>query len=128
PRRDRPAHGGGRQPGLARRAGPGHAGAHLRGVLMGAPLGVAVVGCGNISAQYLTHLTGFPDVAVLVCADLDTARAAQRAAEFGVPESGPPELALAHPGVELVVNLTVPSVHAAVASAALAAGKHVWNE
>ena len=92
------------------------------------PLGIAVIGCGNISAQYLTQLTGFDDVRVLVCADLDTDRAAARAAEFGVPDSGTPEQALAHPGVELVVNLTVPAVHAQVAGAALAAGKHVWNE
>ena len=30
--------------------------------------------------------------------------------------------------MELIVNLTVPVAHAEVASAALAAGKHVWNE
>jgi predicted dehydrogenase len=30
--------------------------------------------------------------------------------------------------VELVVNLTIPAAHAGVASAAIAAGKHVWNE
>ena len=34
----------------------------------------------------------------------------------------------ADPDVELVVNLTVPAAHAEVAEAALAAGKHVWNE
>ena len=36
--------------------------------------------------------------------------------------------ALDHPGVQLVVNLTIPAAHAEVASAAIAAGKHVWNE
>ena len=35
---------------------------------------------------------------------------------------------LAHPDVELVVNLTIPAVHAEVASQAIAAGKHVWSE
>ena len=30
--------------------------------------------------------------------------------------------------MELVVNLTLPVAHAEVASAAIAAGKHVWNE
>jgi predicted dehydrogenase len=44
------------------------------------------------------------------------------AAAGGLPQ------ALAHPGVELVVNLTVPAAHAEVAAAAVAAGKHVWNE
>jgi predicted dehydrogenase len=35
---------------------------------------------------------------------------------------------LAHPDVELIVNLTIPAVHAQVASEAIAAGKHVWSE
>ena len=35
---------------------------------------------------------------------------------------------LAHDDVEIVVNLTIPAAHAEVAAAALAAGKHVWNE
>ena len=33
-----------------------------------------------------------------------------------------------HPDVELVVNLTIPAVHAEVAAQAIAAGKHVWSE
>ena len=35
---------------------------------------------------------------------------------------------LDHPEVEIVVNLTIPAAHAEVASQAIAAGKHVWNE
>ena len=35
---------------------------------------------------------------------------------------------LNHPDVEVVVNLTIPAVHAEVASKAIAAGKHVWTE
>jgi predicted dehydrogenase len=93
-----------------------------------APLGVAVVGCGNISKQYLGNLVTFPDVRVLFCADLDTTRAKAQAGAFGVPAAGSPEQALDHPGVELVVNLTIPAAHAEVAAAAIAAGKHVWNE
>jgi predicted dehydrogenase len=93
-----------------------------------APFGVAVVGCGNISNQYLPHLTKFPDVNVLFCADIDLERAKSQATAYGVPAAGTPAQAMEHPGVELVVNLTVPAVHAEVASAAIAAGKHVWNE
>lgn len=92
------------------------------------PFGVAVVGCGNISRQYLANLTAFPDVRVLFCADLDAGRARAQASAYGVPASGSPQQALEHPGVRLVVNLTVPAAHAEVASAAIAAGKHVWNE
>jgi predicted dehydrogenase len=92
------------------------------------PFGVAVVGCGNISRQYLGNLTRFPDVAVLTCADLDPERAKAQAAAYGVPEWGSPADALSHPGVQLVVNLTVPAAHAEVSGAAIAAGKHVWSE
>ncbi len=35
-----------------------------------APLGVAVIGCGTISDEYLRNLTAFPDLRVLCCADL----------------------------------------------------------
>jgi predicted dehydrogenase len=92
------------------------------------PFGVAVIGCGNISNQYLPNLSGFPEVAVLFCADVDLARAKAQAAAYDVPAAGTPQQALEHPGVQLVVNLTVPAAHAEVASAAIAAGKHVWNE
>jgi predicted dehydrogenase len=92
------------------------------------PFGVAVVGCGNISKQYLKNLATFPDVRVLFCADIDAGRAKAQAAAYGVPASGSVEQALEHPDVQLVVNLTIPAAHAEVASAAIAAGKHVWNE
>jgi predicted dehydrogenase len=91
-------------------------------------VGVAVIGCGNISRQYLRNLTRFPDVAVLITADLDEDRAKAQAAAYGVPEAGSVRQALEHPGVQLVVNLTVPAAHAGVATAAVTAGKHVWNE
>ena len=92
------------------------------------PVGVALVGAGNISAQYLGNLTKFPDVRVLAVADIDEARAAQVAAEYGIEASGSPEAAFAIPEVEIVINLTIPAAHADVALAALRAGKHVYGE
>jgi predicted dehydrogenase len=92
------------------------------------PLGVGVIGCGTISRQYLENLAAFPDVALVICADADAGRAKAQAAAYGVPEWGSAGDALAHPGVELIVNLTVPAAHAEVSGAAIAAGKHVWSE
>jgi predicted dehydrogenase len=92
------------------------------------PFGVAVVGCGNISKQYLRNLAACPDVRVLFCADIDTRRAQAQADAYDVPAAGSVREALEHPGVGLVLNLTIPAAHAEVASAAIAAGKHVWNE
>ena len=119
-------------PGSADPLGPGRPERGLRmsaaGSPGGAPIGVAVVGCGTVSEEYFPNLTSFPDLNVLFCADLDLARAKDQAAKYGVGASGSLAEALEHPGVELVVNLTLPVSHAEVASAAIAAGKHVWNE
>jgi predicted dehydrogenase len=95
---------------------------------MAEPVGVAVVGCGTISDEYLRNLTSFADLRVLLCADLDAGRAKAQAARYGVPGAGDTVEAMAHPDVELVVNLTVPAAHAAVTRQAVAAGKHVWTE
>ncbi|WP_394940701.1 Gfo/Idh/MocA family protein [Psychromicrobium sp. YIM B11713] len=92
------------------------------------PVGVAIIGAGVISKQYLSNLTAFPDLKVHVVADLFESAAAERAAEFEVENHGGVELALNHPDVEIVVNLTIPAAHVEVATAALAAGKHVWSE
>jgi predicted dehydrogenase len=99
-----------------------------RGSDRSGPVGVGFIGTGMISDTYLHHLTRFPDVKVLILGDLDPDRARARADEYGIAASGRAEDVLAHPDVELVVNLTVPAVHAEVASAALDAGKHVWSE
>jgi predicted dehydrogenase len=96
--------------------------------MTGGPVGVALVGAGVISTQYLTALSAFPDVKVLAVADLDTGRARAQAEAYGVPASGDVASVLAIPEVEIVVNLTIPAAHADVAAAALRAGKHVYGE
>ena len=92
------------------------------------PVGVGFIGTGMISDTYLENLTAFPDVKVVILGDLDPARAAVQAAKHGVAASGAPEDVLAHPEVELVVNLTIPAAHVPVSRAAIRAGKHVWSE
>ena len=95
---------------------------------MSAPVGVGVIGAGVISAQYLSNLTTFPDLAVRGVADLDPARAEARAAEFGVPAAASVDALLAQDDVDIVVNLTIPAAHVEVGEQILAAGKHVWSE
>ena len=69
------------------------------------PVGVAVIGAGNISKQYLDNLTVFPDVKVHVIADLFEDAAAARAKEYGIAESGGVDAALArvHPTTRTLV-------------------------
>lgn len=89
---------------------------------------IGIIGCGNISGAYLTNARKFPILEVAACADLDIARAQARAKEFGVPKACSAEELLADPSIEIVVNLTIPAAHAAVALQAIEAGKHVVSE
>ncbi len=92
------------------------------------PVGVGFIGTGMISNTYLENLTSFPDIDVVILGDLFTDLAASQAAKWGVPASGTPDDVLAHPDVEIVVNLTIPAAHVPVSLSAIAAGKHVWSE
>lgn len=91
-------------------------------------VGVAVVGAGAISEQYLGNLMRYPDLDVRIVADALGDRAANQAAAFGVPCSGSVADALADDDVEIVVNLTNPLSHFQVSMMALTAGRHVWTE
>jgi len=91
-------------------------------------VGLAIVGAGAISDEYLENLTRFPDVSVHVVADALPDRARSQAKKHGVPGWGTIDDALAHPDVEIVANLTIPAAHAEVSAAILRAGRHVWTE
>ncbi|GAB4096424.1 Gfo/Idh/MocA family oxidoreductase [Brachybacterium horti] len=95
---------------------------------MSSPIGLGFIGVGVISDTYLENLSSFPDVEVLILGDLDTDRARAQAEKHGVPAHGTAQDVLDHPDVQVVVNLTIPAVHAEVSSSAIAAGKHVWTE
>jgi predicted dehydrogenase len=90
---------------------------------------VGIVGCGNISGIYLANLsTLFGNVEVAALADLLPERAETRAAEHGIARACTVEELLADPGIDVVLNLTVPVYHAEITLQAIAAGKHVYTE
>jgi len=95
---------------------------------MASPIGVGIIGAGNISDQYLTNLTSYPDVRVLAVGDLLEDRARAQAEKYGVPKAGGVDVVLDDPDIQIVVNLTIPASHIAVSEAIIAAGKHVWSE
>lgn len=95
---------------------------------MARPVNVGVLGCGQISDQYLRGCARFDLLRVLACADLDPARARVRAAEHSVPRACSPDELIADPEIDLVVNLTPPQAHAETSLAIVRAGKHVWSE
>lgn len=93
-----------------------------------AKVNVGVIGCGMISSIYLKNLQTFPLLNVLACADLDLERARAQAKRFAIPKACTVEELLADPALEIVLNLTIPNVHAEIGLAALQAGKHTYSE
>ena len=92
------------------------------------PTKIGVIGCGTICGIYFTSLRKFPTVEVAACADIDIKKAKAKAAEFSVPRACTVDELLADKDISLVVNLTIPVVHAEVSIRALNAGKHVYSE
>jgi predicted dehydrogenase len=92
------------------------------------PVGVGILGCGHVSDQYLRGCSRFDVLRVVACADVDAARAEEKAAHHGVPRACSPDELLRDPEVELVLNLTPPQAHADASLAVIRAGRHVWSE
>jgi predicted dehydrogenase len=92
------------------------------------PLRVGIVGCGNISGIYFQNLGDYEETQIVAVADLDLDRAKAAAEKHGVPLALKPSELISHPDVDLVLNLTIPKAHAAVAIQAIQAGKHVYSE
>jgi len=92
------------------------------------PVKIGIVGCGNISHAYLTYSKMFGVLDIVAVSDVLIERAQARAAEFSVPCACTVEELLRRDDVEIVLNITTPQSHKEIALAALAAGKHVYNE
>ena len=75
---------------------------------MAGPVGVGVIGAGTISDTYLENLTSFADTEVLAIGDIIPEAAREKAAKYDVAAAGDVATVLDHPGVEIVVNLTIP--------------------
>lgn len=91
------------------------------------PIGIGIIGCGNISSAYLKAMASFPILNVVGLADLNEDLARARGAEFNIPATNVTAL-LADPDIDIIVNLTVPKAHVAVGLQALDAGKHTYSE
>jgi predicted dehydrogenase len=90
-------------------------------------LRVGIIGCGNVSKQYLPNGSRLEGLRYVACADVDPAAADRVASGWGHDACAPGEL-LARDDVDVVLCLTPPDWHADVALQAIAAGKHVYTE
>lgn len=88
---------------------------------------VGIIGCGNISATYLTLAPLFRSLDVRAVADINYEAARMRSEEYPVAALSVEDL-LGSKDIDVVVNLTIPDVHYSVSSSILEAGKHVYSE
>lgn len=93
------------------------------------PLGLAIVGCGRISAAHLAAAAAVGDaVRVVATVDPDLAAARRAASPFGAAAVATLAEALAIRDVAAVLIASPNALHAAQAEAALRAGRHVLVE
>ena len=94
-------------------------------------LRAALVGCGAMSRTWLQAAAKISDLRVVGLADLDSARAEARAAEFGLNNvviASDVDRLIAQCQPDLLFDVVVPSARHGVVSAGLAAGCHVLSE
>jgi predicted dehydrogenase len=92
------------------------------------PMRVGIIGCGAISGAYLKYGKQLDTIEYAACADLLLDAAKKKAAEFDIPKACTVDELLADESIDIVLNLTIPKAHTKVSLAAIAAGKHVYNE
>ncbi len=88
---------------------------------------VGVIGCGVISRAYVENAAAFGSFELVACADVDRANAEALGRDTGLAVASVEDV-IADGSIEIVLNLTPPSAHAAMTRQALEAGKHVYTE
>jgi predicted dehydrogenase len=89
---------------------------------------IGIIGCGNISSAYINGCRQFDHLHVAAVTDRVMETALSKAAEHDIPTCYTVDEMLADPAIDLVINLTVPTAHAEVGLAIVAAGKHLYSE
>ena len=92
------------------------------------PLGIGIVGTGNIAGGYAKDALTHPEIRLVAATDLDPDRATAFAAAHGCRAHASLDDLLADDEVDIVINLTVHHAHYEVTKQALEAGKHVYSE
>ena len=93
------------------------------------PFNVGVIGIGDISDVYINNLKNYDVVNVVGCAGRDLEKARRKAEAHCLPKSyATPRDLVSDPDIDIVLNLTLPAVHAELTTMALKAGKNVYTE
>jgi predicted dehydrogenase len=92
------------------------------------PLGIGIVGTGNIAGGYARDILTHPEISLVAATDLDQVRLRTFAEEHGCRAHATVDAMLKDPAVDIVVNLTVHHAHYEVTRRALEADRHVYSE
>lgn len=90
-------------------------------------MGVGIIGCGNISTDYMELGPLFKGFTFRACADNNHEAATGLAEQFGIDAVSIDQL-LQRDDIDIVLNLTTPAAHYEVLSRSLDCGKHVYSE
>ncbi|MDC0058259.1 Gfo/Idh/MocA family oxidoreductase [Pelagibacteraceae bacterium] len=86
-----------------------------------------IIGCGNISETYFNCQNIYNNFKIISCSDIDIDVAKKSAEKFNVKAQSVEDL-LSNSEIDLIINLTIPSVHKEVIINSLNAGKHCFSE
>jgi predicted dehydrogenase len=90
---------------------------------------LGIIGCGVISHTYISNIKMFfPWLEIIACSDLNIDKAMDVANKYSIAKVYSTEELLEDATIEIVVNLTLPAVHAEVNQRALLKGKHIYCE
>ncbi|MGC4946980.1 Gfo/Idh/MocA family protein [Streptomyces sp. DT224] len=91
-------------------------------------LGIGLAGCGGFAEFVLDAIAGLPGLRLAAVADPSHERARLLGERHGVPALGSLDELLERDDVTAVLIATPPATHAAMATAALRAGRHIFCE
>jgi predicted dehydrogenase len=91
-------------------------------------MNIGVIGCGKIFGQYAVGCGAFRNISIVAVADVNRAAAEAKAKEFNIARVCSVDELLRDSEIEIILNLTIPAVHAEINRAALEAGKHAYTE
>lgn len=89
---------------------------------------VGLIGCGDVSEEYIANCQRFGLLNLVACADVLPERAMRTAEHYHIPRACEVEELFALQHIEIIINLTPPRAHGVIAARAIQSGKHVYNE
>ena len=89
---------------------------------------VGLLGCGDICDIYFKNCINSEILNMAACASLHEEKAHKKAQEYNIPKACSINDLINDPQIDIILNLTVPEVHAKFNLATLEAEKHVYSE